>query len=182
MKKKMYLVSVLLVAFTGMVMVAEFASCSKKDGRTASGGAKSNVVSSTPKREADGEYSIGSKVQVYNGDFEPMDAYFTYSPDDPTNRDYYDNAVILNFPPLNTLLFGKDTIAFVRYCIDKSIEWAATAKQNNVRALTKEILRSDDFELNDTFIKYMLKNQPRTAEGGDIPDIFLYYCGYGRNL
>jgi hypothetical protein len=53
----------------------------------------------------------------------------------------------LNFGPpyidAALFFFGKnnetDAIGFVRSCIGKSIEWAATAKQNNVRDFIKEI-------------------------------------------
>jgi hypothetical protein len=123
---------------------------------SASGGLNSGTVSDTPKREANGQYRIGSKVQVYDSDLKPTDAYFTYSPNEP-----YNNAVILNFGPpyIDAALFffekntGDDSNGFVRDCIDKSIEWAATAKQNNVRSLAKEI-SFDEYDLDDRTALY----------------------------
>jgi hypothetical protein len=176
MNRKMHLV--LLVAFAGMVMSPGFASCSKKDGSAASredGGTASlasasekdsGAVSDTPNREANGPYRIGSKVQVYGGDLKPTDAYFTYSPSTPTNLNY-DNAVILNFGPPYidaALFFGKsnasdaDNIGFIRNCIDKSIEWAATARENNVRDLMK-VIPFDGYSEDDGIAVYGL-NQP----------------------
>jgi hypothetical protein len=183
MNRKMNLVLVLLVVFAGMVMAAGFASCSKKDGGAASGGSNRGAVSDTPKRDADGQYPIGSKVKVYDGNFKPTDAYFTYSPSLPANMNY-DNAVILNFPSpkgaLNgahaVLFFGrnnkKDTIDFVRNCIDKSIEWVATAKKNNVRSLTKN-LPTDGYDIDDYTGVYMLNDQPNSAEPAYLT-FFLY--------
>jgi hypothetical protein len=149
MNRKMNLV--LLVVFAGMMTVAGFTSCSKKDGGTGSGGSKSSAASGTPKREADGQYRIGSKVQVYDGNGKPMDDYFTYFPSE-LNLMYstINNAIILNFQPGNSALFflksnelDSDGIGFFRNSIDKSIGWAATAKQNNVHSLRKEIPRDD---------------------------------------
>jgi hypothetical protein len=175
-KKGESLVLVLLALFMGMVMATGFVSCSKKDGGTASGGSNSGAVSDAPKREADGQYRIGSKVQVYDLDAKPTDAYFTYCPSEPSNLNY-DNAVVLNFPP-NALFFGrnnkKDTIDFVRNCIDKSIEWVAVAKKNNVRSLTKA-LPADGYDVDDYTGVYMLKNQPNSAE--EVYMTFTLYIG-----
>jgi hypothetical protein len=166
MNRKMNFVLVLLATFAGMVMAVGFTSCGKKGGGAASDGSKSGAVSDTPKREANGQYRIGSKVQVYDGDFKPTDAYFTYFPDKPTNLNY-DNTVILNFGPpyIDAALFlGKsnvgdaNSIGYVRNCIDKSIDWAATAKQNNVRSLAKEI-ELDGYDIDNTQAVYGL-NQP----------------------
>ncbi|GHV43719.1 hypothetical protein AGMMS49546_26140 [Spirochaetia bacterium] len=142
------------------------AGCSKAyaqtGGGTASGGSKSGAVSDPPKREADGQYRIGSKVQVYDGNGKPVDDYFTYFPSKLIMG--YDNAVILNLQPGGlALFFGKnnehDAIGFVRNCIDKSIEWAATAKQNNVRSLRKEIPYGDGYEVDDGTAWYGIKTQ-----------------------
>jgi hypothetical protein len=142
MNKKMNLVSVLLMVFIGMVLLVGLTSCSKKDGEL--GGSKSVAGSSAPKREADGQYRIGSEVKVYDGDFKPTADYFTYLPRNSGNTDW-DHAVILNFAHESVLYLGRakegvlNTIDYVRNCIDKSIEWAATAKENNVHSLIKEI-------------------------------------------
>jgi transcription elongation GreA/GreB family factor len=129
-------------------------------GSAASGGSKSGAVSDTPKREANGQYRIGSKVQVYDGSGKPTDDYFTYSPG-KLNLGYstIDNAVILN-RSLDSYSYAalffwksneKDNIGYVRNCIDKSIEWAATAKKNNVRSLTKDI-PDDGYDLDDSTV------------------------------
>jgi hypothetical protein len=176
-KKGEGLVSVLLALFMGMVMVTGFVSCSKKDSGTASGGSNSGAVSDAPKREADGKYRIGSKVQVYDLDAKPTDAYFTYFPCNPGNLNY-DNAVVLNFPPNGTLFLGrnneKDTIGFFRNCIDKSIEWVAAAKKNNVSSLTKE-LPADGCDIDGYTGVYMLKNRPNSAE--EVYMTFTLYIG-----
>ncbi|MDR3356872.1 MAG: hypothetical protein LBO04_06755 [Spirochaetaceae bacterium] len=176
MNRKMNWVLVLPVAFAGMVkaaavalaFAAAFAVCPKaqaQSGGTTSGDSKNGAVADAPTREANGQYRIGSKVRVYDGNLKPTGAYFTYSPGKPF--DGYDNAVILNFGPPYidaALFFGKsnagdaDNIGFFRSCIAKSIEWAATAKQNNVRDLMKEITL-DEYDFDDSRAVYGL-NQP----------------------
>jgi hypothetical protein len=181
MNREMNLVSVLLVAFMGMVLAAGLASCGKKDGGTASGGSKSGAVAVAPKRESNGQYRIGSKVQVYDVYFKPTGAYFTYSPGKLTNLDY-DNTVILNFGPPYidaALFFGKrsnnDSIGFVRSCIDKSIEWTATAKQNNVHSLAKE-LSFDEYNVENTQAAYGL-NQPDYRRHESVYLMFNFFIG-----
>jgi hypothetical protein len=164
MNRKKNLVMVLLAAFAGMVMAEEFTSCSKTDSSTVTGDSKSGAVSDTPKREANGQYRIGSKVQVYDDDGKPTDAYFTYSPGKITNLDY-GNMVILNFGQsyIDAALFFRESnnnenIGLFRHCIDKSIEWVATAKQNNVRSLLKEI-PFDGYDVDDSTALYGLNRQ-----------------------
>ena len=147
-----------------------------------SGGSKSGTVSDSPKREANGQYRVGSQVKVYDGNLEPTDAYFTYSPSKLPILGY-DNTVILNFglPYSNTALFfgkseGSDIIGFVRYCIDKGIEWAATAKQNNVHSLSKAIPRPDGYDIDNTRVAYGL-NQPNYRNYKPVYLLFSFYIG-----
>jgi len=39
-----------------------------------------NVEAQEAERDANGQYRIGSRIKVYNGDLKPIDAYFTYLP------------------------------------------------------------------------------------------------------
>lgn len=182
MNRKMNVALVLLLAFTGMVMAEGFASCSKKDGGAASGGSENSAASDTPKREPNGQYRIGSKVKVYDGNFKPTDAYFAYSPSQITNLEY-DNVVILNFGPPYidaALFFGKanasDNIGLLRHCVDKSIEWATTAKQNNIHSLIKEIPQPDGYDLDDATAAYGL-NQPNYHRHEPVYLAFSFYIG-----
>jgi len=98
-----------------------------------------------------------------------MNAYFTYSHNVPVNLSFDNGIIILNFPPpyIDAAIFiGKgnnfDNIRLFRYCIDKSIEWAATAKQNNVSKFSKAIMFDEiNGEKDSSFVRgiYGL-NQP----------------------
>jgi len=141
--RKMNLMSVIIVVLFMGIMAA---GCSKKaDAQTAKG----STATETAERNADGQYLIGSKIKIYDGDLNPIDAYFTYLPNNPwKNQLTFDNAVILNWPdgayseaflfPRSNITIYDDIIGFFRNSIDKSIEWAATAKKNNVHSLTKQ--------------------------------------------
>jgi hypothetical protein len=150
MNRKMNLVLVLLAAFAATVMAE------------------------TPKRDADGQYPIGSQVKVYDADFKPTDAYFTYFPGLPASWGVDSNAVILNFPFLQSLYFLKSNIGFVRNSIDKSIDWAATAKKNNVRSLIKEI----PIDENDTHVMTVSYGSGQKTRPNDIRYLmFQFYIG-----
>jgi hypothetical protein len=173
-KMKGKITLVLLVAFTGMVMLAGFTSCSKNNG--GDGGS-----ADTPERIANGQYRIGSNVKIYDDDFKPTDAYFTYTSGEITNL-ASGNKVILNFPSpfIDAALFfmksnSIDNIALIRYCIDKSIEWAATAKQNNVRQLSKDIpFGEGGYDAGDGTAAYGL-NQPNYRRYEPVYLWFVFY-------
>ncbi len=177
MNKKSNFISVLIVLFTVMGLVV-LTSCNEKAEAQSENNSQKNIVSDTLKRDINGEYLIGSDVKIYDGDLMPMDAFFTYTPSKPENLNM-NNAVILNWLP--TAFFfggnneiGSGTLGLFRYCIDKSIEWAATAKENDVHSLSKIIL-PDDFKENDGIAAYMLKNSPNSAE--PIYLIFHFFIG-----
>ena len=185
MKKKMNFVSVIIIVlFIAIILIG----CNGKVEK-----------SEKAERNDDGQYSLGSKVQIYDSNFKQMDAHFTYFPGKPRNLNF-DNAIILNRPP-EDIFFGRinekgyDTIGFVRSCIEKSIEWAETAKKNKVDSLVKEIA-NDEYDINDRTIISMFNKQSNSIEQlyltcsfyiGDIDDngkkgTFLIMALYDRNL
>ena len=143
-------------------------------------------------KKADGHYLIGSKIKIYDGDLKPIDAYFTYLP--PSYqwkyKQYSHKTILLN----QSLGLGvteafsftineadkNEAIGFFRNSIDKSIEWAATAKKENVHSLKKEIPTPDGYK-NKTFvtISQLLGNPPPTSITSTEPvDLwFTFYIG-----
>jgi hypothetical protein len=142
-------------------------------------------------RDAAGQYPIGSRVQVYDGDFKPINAYFAYLPSNPWRNipsmtrqlPQFDNAVVLNrsidagISVPDTLLFpniigGDDIINFIRHSIDKSIEWAATAKENNVQSFSRSIPTPDGYRFNTFASTTVITGNPPHA---NITDAFLNF-------
>lgn len=168
-----------IVCSLAVLLLVTVIACSGKSGSSSAGGSSAKgAASDAPKREDNGQYRIGPKVQVYDGDFKEIDAYFTYLPSNPwENQLTFDNAVVLNSPDLNWLIpyneafllsrssekGSDDNIGFFRNSIDKSIEWADTAKKNQVKSLTKEIPTPDGDE-DDTFTETVqLVGNPHTS-------------------
>jgi len=143
MNKKLNLATaIIFTLFFGIMLTG----CTKKAESTGNIGKMEKI-----ERNSIGQYTIGSNIQIYDYDLQPISAYFTYSPKDPTNLGFDNGMIILNFPPPHidaAIFFGKsdmaDNIGLFRYCIDKSIEWAATAKKENVSQLTK-LISFDEF-------------------------------------
>jgi hypothetical protein len=155
--KKMFLLIALIVTTVLLLGCSKKADAQESKGSTATGSAEKI------ERKADGQYLIGSKIKIYDGDLKPTDAYFTYLPSSyqwEYKQDYH-KAVLLNqslgFGVSEAFLFGineankNEAIGFFRNSIDKSIEWAATAKQNNVHSLKKQIPTSDG-DKNKTYV------------------------------
>jgi hypothetical protein len=169
MNKKMNLVSVIIIVLFMGVMVM---GCSKKANAQEEKGAKTEKEEKA-ERDVNGQYRIGSKIKIYDGELKPTDAYFTYL--SPSYQWKYKGdvhkTVLLNLSigmgVNEAYLFGinesekNEAIGHFRNSIDKSIEWAATAKQNNVRSLKKDIPTPDGYK-NKTFADtvQMLGNPP----------------------
>lgn len=138
MKKKMNLVRTIILTLSIGIMLS---GCTGKTGNAVSAEDPKKV-----ERKANGQYLISPTLQIYDGDLKPIKVYFTYFPYAISSLRYDKGIIILNFPPpyIDAAVFiGKndqfDSINLLRYCIDKSIEWAATVKQNNVSELSKLI-------------------------------------------
>jgi hypothetical protein len=125
MNKRRNLVSVLLALFAGVVMVAGFAACSKKD------------VGVTKQAETSGT------VTLYNGIGEEIESSWTYTDSG--------DMVALNFDggagSVYSFSFTDDTeqyysgpgLTAFRDAVDKAIEWAAVAKEAKVQDTIKPI-------------------------------------------
>ena len=165
MKKILNVLSIRVFSLIALLVLIIFSTtaCSKKAEKT-----------EKAERNANGQYPIGSKVKVYDGDFKPTDAYFTYSPED--------KKIILNFPPpyINAaIFFGKNNFGYIRNCIDKSIEWADTAKKNKVDSFKKEMsYKTFDGDENDGIAMYGLN------KSGDkkLEPVYLYFAFYIGDL
>jgi hypothetical protein len=145
-----------------------------------------NVEAQEIKRNSNGQYPIGSKVKIYNGDLKPINAYFTYA-SSYTWKNYNFDKVVVLYHSDNLLheafLFSRDkelgeddSIGFFRNSIDKCIEWAATAKKNNVHSLKKEIPTPDGYRY-DTFVTtaQMVGNPP--SHFNVVAIMFTFYIG-----
>ena len=151
-----------------------------------------NVEAQELERDVNGQYRIGSKIKVYNGDLKPIDAYFTYlTPSYQWKfKEESHKTVLLNLPigrgvnvayPFLINEAGKNEfIGHFRNSIDKSIEWAAVAKKNNVRSLKKEIPTPDGYD-NVTFVDtaQLLGNPPPNSITSTEPVhlMFIFYIG-----
>jgi hypothetical protein len=168
--KKMFLLIALIVTTVLLLGCSKRADAQESNGSTAAGSAEK------AERKANGQYLIGSKIKIYDGDFKPTDAYFTYSP--------ADKSVILNLPPpyINAAIFFMkvkkgDSIGYVRNSIDKSIEWAATAKQNKVSSLQKWITYETFGGIEDDGMAMYGLNQPNNKHPEPVYLVFMLYIG-----
>jgi hypothetical protein len=176
-----------MVLFMGIMVMG----CSKKANAQEAKGAKTEEEEKV-ERDANGQYRIGSKINIYNGDLKPIDAYFTYlSPSYQWKyKGDFQKTVLLNLSigmGVNVAYpFGinkadkNEAIGHFRNSIDKSIEWAATAKQNNVHSLKKEIPTPDGYK-NKTLVDtvQMLGNPPPTSitSTEQVHLMFTFYIG-----
>jgi len=184
--KKIFLLIALIVTTVLLLGCSKKAEAQESKRSTATGSAEKI------ERKADGQYLIGSKIKIYDGDLKPIDAYFTYLPPGYQwkYKDDYHKMVLLNLSigmgvnvayPFGINKADKDeAIGHFRNSIDKSIEWAATAKQNNVHSLKKEIPTPDGYK-DKTFVNFtqMLGNPPPTSITSTAPMhlMFTFYIG-----
>lgn len=160
MKGKINLVSVIIVVlFIGIMVVGGSKKADAQEAKTEKAERKDN-----------GQYPIGSKIKIYDGNLKPIDAYLAYDPSYTYKKTYisYDNdkVVVLNWVRGLSheafILTKEEGIGFFRNSIDKSIEWAATAKKNNVHSFKKEIPTPDGYEHNTYIITSQIVGNPPT--------------------
>jgi hypothetical protein len=176
-----------MVLFMGIMVMG----CSKKANAQEEKGTKTEKEEKA-ERGVNGQYRIGSKIKIYDSELKPTDAYFSYL--SPSFQWKYKGdihkTVLLNLSigmgVNEAYLFGitksekNEAIGHFKNSIDKSIEWAATAKQNNIHSLKKDIPTPDGYK-NKTFADTVqfLGNPPPTSITSTVPVhlMFTFYIG-----